>query len=181
MLAVSLRLAEVAMKTLHKEQLTVGDFYGAWLSGSMDTSKILSPLAKALVQSMNKRERQLLDTDVFCAAVYIDPRYRLLLTSEQKYRATLHLTKTWRRITALQCEQDSILSSETAAVPEDPADALEALLTEREVEAGVLVRVTSSPFDISCLLEMLDKKPRLSRDANMLQFWEERRERHPEL
>ncbi|KAG0445024.1 hypothetical protein HPB47_002865 [Ixodes persulcatus] len=42
---------------------------------------------------------------------YMDPRYCHLLTPEQKYRATLHLTKTWRRITDLQGEQDSTLSS----------------------------------------------------------------------
>ncbi|KAG0444061.1 hypothetical protein HPB47_014228 [Ixodes persulcatus] len=63
---------------------------------------------------------------------------------------------------------------------EDPEDVLEALLEEREVEAGVYVRDSSSPRDIACLLEMRDKEPRLSRGANVLQFWE-RRERHPEL
>ncbi|KAG0425342.1 hypothetical protein HPB47_027474 [Ixodes persulcatus] len=50
---------------------------------------------------------------------------------------------------------------------EDPEDALEALLKERAVEAGVHVRATSSPLDTACLLQMLDKEPRLSRDANM--------------
>ncbi|KAG0419737.1 hypothetical protein HPB47_003909 [Ixodes persulcatus] len=131
--------------------------------------------------SMKKRERQILDTDIFCVAVYMDPHYRLLLTLEQKYRATLHLTKSWRRITALQCEQDSGLSSEAAAAPEDVKDALEALPKEKEVEAGVYVRGTRSPLYIACLLEMLDKEPRLSWDANVFQFSEETRERHPEL
>ncbi|KAG0417510.1 hypothetical protein HPB47_005557 [Ixodes persulcatus] len=64
--------------------------------------------------------------------VYMDPCYRLLLTPEQKYRATLHLTKTWRRITALQCKQDSTLSSKSVAAPE-PEDALEALLKEKRL------------------------------------------------
>uniref|UniRef100_A0A6B0UQM7 Putative hat transposable element n=1 Tax=Ixodes ricinus TaxID=34613 RepID=A0A6B0UQM7_IXORI len=66
MLAVLLRPAEVATKPLQKDQPTVGDFYGAWLKYSMETSNVSPPLGKVLVvQSMKKRERQLLDTDVF--------------------------------------------------------------------------------------------------------------------
>ncbi|KAG0435867.1 hypothetical protein HPB47_018274 [Ixodes persulcatus] len=64
---------------------------------------------------------------------------------------------------------------------DDLEDALEALLKETDVEAGVHVQGTNRPLYIACLLEMLDKVPRFARGANVLQFWEERRERHPDL
>lgn len=56
MLIESLQPAQEATKMLQAEQLTIGDFYGAWLTCSMKTATISSPLAQALVQSMMKRE-----------------------------------------------------------------------------------------------------------------------------
>ncbi|KAH7950301.1 hypothetical protein HPB49_022119 [Dermacentor silvarum] len=86
MLTESLQPAQEATK-----MQTIGDFYGAWLTCSMKTATISSPLAQALVQSMTKREGNLCSTDIFCAALYMDHRYRLLLTPDQKYRARMHL------------------------------------------------------------------------------------------
>ncbi|KAH9360076.1 hypothetical protein HPB48_006673 [Haemaphysalis longicornis] len=94
MLTASLQPAQVATKTLQSEQLTIGDFYGTWLTCFMDTSRISSPLAKALAQSMQKRERDLCGANIFSVALYMDPRYRLFLTTEQKIQARLHLAKT---------------------------------------------------------------------------------------
>lgn len=184
----SLQPAQEATKVLQTEQLTIGDFYGAWLTCSMKTSAIPSPLAQALVQSMKKRERNLCSTNIFCAALYMDHRYRLLLTPDQKYQARMHLCKTWKRITAftgLQQKQCSSCISESTAAPtsEEPEDALEAFLKTKEAEAGTESRLTSEPglSDMVLLLEMLDKEPRLPRSTNMLKFWEERKERQPEL
>lgn len=39
-LMASLQPAQVPTKTLQSEQLTIGDFYGAWLTCSMGTSRI---------------------------------------------------------------------------------------------------------------------------------------------
>ncbi|XP_040360142.1 uncharacterized protein LOC121048176 [Ixodes scapularis] len=183
MLTVALEPAQVATKKLQREQLTIGDFYDAWLTCVLSTSKILSPLAKALVKFMKKRERDLCDTNIFCGALYMEPRYRLLLTTEQKCQARLHLSKTWKRITGLQPKQDiKYIQASVAAAPAEPQDALEALLKEKEAEAGAHPEAGGlGPVDIACLLEMLDKEARLPRTTNVLAFWEERKERQPEL
>ncbi|KAH9359731.1 hypothetical protein HPB48_002575 [Haemaphysalis longicornis] len=184
----SLQPAQEATKVLQTEQLTIGDFYGAWLTCSMKTSAIPSPLAQALVQSMKKREQNLRSTNIFCAGLYIDHRYRLLLTPDQKWQARRHLCKAWKRITAftgLQQKQcSSCISESTAApTPEEPEDALEAFLKTKEAEAGTESRLTSKQglSDMVLLLEMLDKESCLPRSTNMLKFWEERKERQPEL
>ncbi|KAH7979435.1 hypothetical protein HPB49_009414 [Dermacentor silvarum] len=185
MLIESLQPAQEATKMLQAEQLTIGDFYGAWLTCSMKTATISSPLAQALVQSMRKREGNLCSTDIFCAALYMDHRYRLLLTPDQKYRARMHLCKTWKRITGLHQNQCSSCIPESTAAPtsEEPEDALEPFLKTKEAEAGAQSHLTSEPgsTDISLLLEMLDKEPRLPRSMNVLKFWDELKERQPEL
>ncbi|XP_077547934.1 E3 SUMO-protein ligase ZBED1-like [Haemaphysalis longicornis] len=184
----SLQPAQGATKVLQTEQLTIGDFYGAWMTGSMKTSATPPPLAQALVQSMKKRERNLCSTNIFCAALYMDHRYGLLLTPDQKYQARMHLCKIWKRITVftgLQQKQCCSFISESTAAPtsEGPEDALEEFLKTQEAEAGTESRLTSKPglLDMVLLLEMLDKEPCLPRSTNMLKFWEERKERQPEL
>ncbi|KAH9368376.1 hypothetical protein HPB48_012694 [Haemaphysalis longicornis] len=109
MLAKTLQPVQEAMKTLRTEQLTLGDFYGAWLTCLIKTKKIESPLAKALVQSMENKQRELWDTNIFCAALYMDPRYHFLLSDEHKRRAITHLTNTWERIAGL--EQNSRIAA----------------------------------------------------------------------
>ncbi|KAH9368000.1 hypothetical protein HPB48_010105 [Haemaphysalis longicornis] len=69
MLTASLHPAQVATKTLQSEQLAVWDFYGTWLTFFMDTTRISLPLAKALAQSTQNKERDLCDTNIFCTAL----------------------------------------------------------------------------------------------------------------
>ncbi|KAL1487231.1 hypothetical protein MTO96_031050 [Rhipicephalus appendiculatus] len=113
----SLQPAQEATKVLQTEQLTIGDFYGAWLTCSMKTSAIPSPLAKALVESMKKRERNLCSRNIFWAALYIDYSYCLLLTPDQKYQASMHLCKTWEQITGLRQKQCSSFIVKNTAAP----------------------------------------------------------------
>ncbi|KAH7959827.1 hypothetical protein HPB49_014064 [Dermacentor silvarum] len=115
----------------------------------------------------------------------MDHRYRLLLTPDQKYRARMHLCKTWKRITGLQQNQCSSCIPESTAAPtsKEPEYALEAFLKTKEAEAGAQSHLKGEPgsTDIALLLEMLDKEPRLPRSTNVLKFWDERKERQPEL
>ena len=51
-LVCALKPAKIATKCLQSDQLTAGDFYGAWLKCVLDTDKIDSPFAKQLVQCL---------------------------------------------------------------------------------------------------------------------------------
>lgn len=70
----ALEPAKVATKIFQLEQLTLGDFYGAWLTCKLETKKIGTPFASALVKALEKREKTLLSTDVFAAGILLDPR-----------------------------------------------------------------------------------------------------------
>lgn len=66
--------AKIATKLFQHEQLTFGDFYGAWLKCKFDTRKIGTTFARSLVSALEKREKSLLNNDAFVAAILLDPR-----------------------------------------------------------------------------------------------------------
>ena len=67
--------SKICTKVLQSEQLTLGDFYAAWLKCKMDTEKIGSTFAMAIVNAMKNREKLLLKSDVFVSAICLDARY----------------------------------------------------------------------------------------------------------
>ncbi len=73
-LAEALTPARITTVTLQKEQLTLRDFYAAWLNCKLKTQTIGTDFAETLVDSLNQREKSLLSSDVFVAAIALDPR-----------------------------------------------------------------------------------------------------------
>lgn len=76
--------AQEATVILQQEQLTVGDFYGSWLKCRIETSKVDNSIAIQTAAAMKRREKLLLGNDLFCAAIFLDPRYHVTLTSEER-------------------------------------------------------------------------------------------------
>lgn len=65
--------AERATVELQREQLTIGDFYGTWLKCRLEVSKMDSSIASNMAIATKRRENLLLGSDLFCAAIYMDP------------------------------------------------------------------------------------------------------------
>lgn len=180
-ITASLRPARVALESLWNKRMILGNFYAAWLKCYVHTSRIDSPLAQALVKSMKEREQGFCHTNTFCAALYMDPRDRVVLTPEQKSRAIEHLRKTWNRISGLPQKQEGsggVQVSAEAASPVEPQDDLEAFLCEKEAEAGVNHDFSN---DLHTVLEMLGKEPRVQKSTNVLAHWKNRKQQQPEL
>lgn len=74
-LTEALSPAKITTKILQSEQLTLGDFYGSWLTCKLKTQKIGTRFATAVLDSMNQREKLILTSDGFVAAIVLDPRY----------------------------------------------------------------------------------------------------------
>lgn len=184
-ITASLQPAQVFMNTLLAEQLTIGDFYGAWLKCFLDTSSIGSPLAQALVESMKSRERNFFDTNTFCAALYMDPRYRIVLTPEQKCTAITHLTKTWKRIAGINQKQKDSKATEvssSAAAPGKPVSVNE-YLSKIEAKNGKNHNV-SAKLDTNAIerwLKLLDEEPHAPAEQNVLEYWKQRKQFQPQL
>ena len=73
----------VATKLLQAEDLTAGQFLHQWKKLQFDLNKKGGLIAKGILDSMDKREPQLMDNDILLASVYVDPSNRLLLDESQ--------------------------------------------------------------------------------------------------
>ena len=80
----------IVTKKLQLEDLTPGYFFRKW-SGLRDVLQVNgSIIAEKIVESMRKREKELLGNSFFLAAVYMDVHNMDLLSTEQK--ETAHAT-----------------------------------------------------------------------------------------
>lgn len=107
MLMASLQPAQVA------KQLTAGDFYGTWTPPGYPRHWQRPSQCQRGSETCGARI-------FFCAALYMDPRYRLLLTTEQKSQARLHLAETWQRTVGLQRKQQDESINQAGAVTAVP-------------------------------------------------------------
>lgn len=183
-LIAALEPSKIAMKQLQEEQLLMGDFLGAWLRCKEDTAAIKTPFAERLVAAMEAREKKLLHNSTFLAAIYLDPRYFMLLDPEETARAEDHLVQLWAKLEAMNLTG----SARPAAPPppSDPAavqpnDPLERILAMRD--AGRIV-VGGGTFRVNILPKLKEfiAGPRLTpATSNVLEWWESQRFVMPEL
>ncbi|XP_064469959.1 uncharacterized protein LOC135384700 [Ornithodoros turicata] len=173
--------AEEATKRLQLEQLTLGEFYSIWISCREKTAKMSSELSFRVVAAMRSRETCLVGSELFCASVFMDLRYHLLLSEDQKNTAKLHLTKLWKRLAAPARQRSKRSPGDLESLSLDKEDSVddevEMMLREKDV---VRATATSVPC-ISTFLEHLQLKPRISRDTDIHQYWESKREQMAEL
>lgn len=98
----SLRPAKICTKKLQAEQLTLSDFFHFWTKCYLDTSHVQTPLAQQICLFMKNRQNVLMTNATFLSALYLDPRFQLVLLSEEEALALHHLNITWLRILKIQ-------------------------------------------------------------------------------
>lgn len=107
-IARTLKPAKLATKRLQEEQLLVGDFLEAWLRCKIDTKSINSSLAQSLYTAMEQREEKLFNSPAILCGIFMDPRWQLLLSNEQKLVAEEHLLLVWQRLESLRSESTMV-------------------------------------------------------------------------
>ena len=124
----SLLPAKIATKQLQEEQLLMSDFYCIWQNCKLDTAKVESDLAQALVSCMDVRENVLLDNDSLLAAVLLDPRCNSALEPRNQQHAMDHLQKIANRFQAQSRESEQIVQNSVTNCSSDIEDRPEVLL-----------------------------------------------------
>jgi hypothetical protein len=71
--------AKIATNILQKEQLTTGDFYGAWMKCKAEVVALALTFGDRLVSCMEMREKTLFDNYFFRSAIFLDPRCEVML------------------------------------------------------------------------------------------------------
>ncbi|KAJ8926255.1 hypothetical protein NQ314_021376 [Rhamnusium bicolor] len=199
----ALEPARKCTRKLQYEQMPLSTFWKYWKECKITTEQVGSGFAKLIVKNMTHRETILIDSnDVVLTAIFLDPRFKVILDSDKTEKAKMHLKKVWARILALKANEndaDSSASEGAETRSTNSSDDLELFLKykEREKKAERSIRLSqeagpSNSFTCNAKL-MLSKRidnilnsydleqKRIDRSMNILEFWEKNKEAWPEL
>ncbi|CAD7005779.1 unnamed protein product [Ceratitis capitata] len=140
-------------------------------------------IAKSLIEAFNKQKLKLLDTDVFNAAVFLDPRIRVCLNAEQKTRAKEYITTLYNRINTLKgdttaCSEasDGLLVEMKCVDDDQPTTSNGNNVIEAKSFCEYLQNLDPDPTlaQLTFLesdITMYERQPRLPLDSNLIDFW----------
>ncbi|XP_065318758.1 uncharacterized protein LOC135926756 [Gordionus sp. m RMFG-2023] len=161
-------------------ELTLTDFYAAWLRCCIELEKNPNHFAQLLYSCLKNREERFIKNEILLAAIYLDPRYKVLLSDDDKICAKKHLVNLWRRIKSLTTPilSDDISSDEVIEQEDD----LEKLIQLKERQEKILKRgPTIAEKSIGTIITGFSDYKRLDKKENILHFWESAKLEHPEL
>lgn len=168
----------IATKNLQSPTTTLSDYYGMWfnLKLKMERQSRISLLAEHLFTELKAFEYTV-DTPIMHAALYMDPRYNILLTEEQKIKAIDLLESFYHRI-----EPTNNNHSTPDREDESSLDELSIFISRIRSQAPVAANMNTderSHSDIKRLLLEFDDQTDLTK--SVLTFWEENKFTKPEL
>jgi len=193
--------SKICTKKLQYEQLTLTDFYGAWIACRIETESLNNTFSNKLVQCLTSREQNIMDNQVLLAAIFLDPRFNITLTEYQCNIAITHLVNIWFHIKELEMSQvvSNSANIETENIIDesltsnyDDTDKLEDFLKQKESDnqCSSISSSTSSQQNsqnailtkMETLLKtfQLDEK-RLNHKTNILEYWKTMKTKYPEI
>ncbi|XP_048884971.1 uncharacterized protein LOC125750773 [Brienomyrus brachyistius] len=167
----TLQPAKMTTKLLLLDQMTAGDFFGAWLKCKIETDKIGGPFSALLVECLNRHQHMLFENEAFLAAVFLDPRYKVLLTEAQVEQAKRHLCQAWGMIQTLTPNTQLAPPTHLLKKPgtSDADDEIEQMLVARERETGS--EGMKCKTSVMSSLNAYASQERLKREENIFRYW----------
>lgn len=158
-----------------------------WSTCHYSVSKIDTALSKSLAKCIETRAYKLFNgagSEPIFAAVFLDPRYQILLTPVMKEKAINHICQLQNKICSLELDDpqtsepsthDNLTNLfETGEISE--GDELENLLKENEEQPAStdqpLTYDNRNRQDIKLVLQKFDGFKRLPKSQDVFKFWE---------
>lgn len=107
------------------------------------------------------------------AALFLDPRYLIVLKSDERSKAMFHLCKLWNQLLRVQCECSTGNTKEADITDNDEVD--------EYLESFEPSAMSSTESDIPAIWNRFDGVARLDSKANICNYWEENRLLRPQL
>nr|XP_036677360.1 E3 SUMO-protein ligase ZBED1-like [Drosophila suzukii]XP_036678275.1 E3 SUMO-protein ligase ZBED1-like [Drosophila suzukii] len=172
--------AEVVTSKLQSQNLVFGDFYHTWISCKLLVQKNNSKLAKFLLKELEDREILLFENDAFLCGIFLDPRFNITLSKNQKQTCISLLSNIYFQILSISNNSISIIEKSLEASLSESFDEVDKYLKLEEA------RSVGSPSCMSTcsLLESIQiflKQRRLSKSTDIIKWWSESSEKFPEL
>lgn len=171
-----LKPAKLATKRLQSEQLILGDVYEIWQRCLIQIQRVDTEFTNELVHNMKKRQDMLFENEIFLAAIYLDPRFNVILTDEQIRSAKNCLVNTYARIEVINTQQEGTRIDDNEVVEETSAgrdeDEFERILRNAETTRTLnRSRSMTSRYSIESEIDDFIKQPRVKPSTDILAFW----------
>lgn len=107
-----LEIPYLSTKLIQSTSFALTDFYGCWLKMHIQLENHIKSnndetgLAQALVDTLNKRKKQLLSHPAMICGVFLDPRFYYDLSDTEKNFARLNLKRIWNRFAQFKTNND---------------------------------------------------------------------------
>lgn len=154
---------------LQRKNLLLSDMFFAWYSCKLKAEKKLGALNMKFVTALKKRGEYLLNNSCVLAAVYLDPRYQILLSESEKELAKKHLLKAFECKTKLNTTGALVDSPQSELSSDDELESILGLMDRKETLPNKKTVVDK----INCF----DNVKRLSQQTDILQFWQNHNEK----
>lgn len=175
---------ETSMK-LQTSHLTLSDFYGLWVQCKIKVRNSKNFFSDILLKHLSEKETSLLQSNMVLGAVYLDPRFKILLSKSQKEQAVQHLKLIWNKLQLLEKKNFNDSGEAEVESPldmsDDTIDDLEDFLRSKELAVEKNRFLISTEETIEFMLNNFDYVQRLDKRTNILEFWEENKNTHPHL
>ncbi|XP_017465256.1 PREDICTED: uncharacterized protein LOC108358437 isoform X3 [Rhagoletis zephyria] len=173
---------------LQSEQYIVGDFYRDLMCCELELDELMQKgnfYAQLLVEALKNRKEELLKSEAFLAALYVDPRFNFIgspfLNDDNKQIAVKHLLKTYGTIesfttTVVDDKSNAyVVPQQMTTDSSGPYLKLEqkmSLLIEKSYKSDITMEEKLTSF---CVAE------RLPFEANILEYWRSKKYKDLEL
>lgn len=165
-------------KNVQSSSVTLSDFRAMWLNTKMKIQRQVNTntLAKNLLLEMKKFEPVLIDTPLMYAAMYLDPRYNILLEANQRITAENFLESMYQRIEA----NARLNHGEPVNQEETPLDELSGLINRlrNQNHDSSLSNTVSSVCIKTILRNFKDQRPM---SESVMLYWKSQKTTKPEL
>ncbi|CAH0387123.1 unnamed protein product [Bemisia tabaci] len=184
----SLQPLDIATKQLQSEDLLMGDLLAAWTNCVLHLISVGTNISEDLYKAMQKRQDILLENAIFCSSVLMDPRYKGLLSKQQKEKAITHLLTTWQTINLLEAPVEDSQEIGSAAecaeeLPQTSADPLEGFLAQADEAASSAETTPQNSDEIKRILQNYSTQKRpvdLKNYASPMLYWKAKKaDSHP--
>ncbi|XP_027842499.2 uncharacterized protein LOC114123646 [Aphis gossypii] len=186
----ALNPAKMATLALQKQDLNLGDFYGIWFKAIHGLTADGSILAKTIKIAMEKElKEKYLENTTFLAAIFVDPRYQCLLTSEQQIIAIDRLVETWETLQLLKDKNPEFNNSNSSAEVHNEVDTndqhsedfFENFLSSQSSNLSQSSTSSNPIQTITAILNSFKNVHRIPYTDSVLKYWENEKGIHPEL
>lgn len=180
-IGASLNLVANSMTALQRQDILLSDVYAQWLLLMDQLHELGTDFSQALLTSIRARFSNIFKTDCepMLACIWLDPRYQLTLTTEEKEVAKRHLIGLYERLSKME-EDEHNAGTATELIDNEENEhesRLEKIMKSYEKEANANGRA----IQMSEILDSFDNMERMPTRTDPRKYWRDRKMSAPQI